>query len=538
MPPDILAQNIQRAMALFQRRAFAEAESSCQSILLQFGEEANALMILGLIQLEAGQSNVAIGFLERARAANLSHIHVLANLGIAYRSVGRLSEARGALESALQIDWKFAIAHTSLGNVLLDMGDRVGAKGSYERAVAAQPNAVDAIANLARIAEESHRLSDALRLSQRALTLMPGHSLAGLTLARALQRSGETERAVTEYERLLRAASLSQTNRIVVAGYMGEGLEKLGRYHEAFAAFKEANDAQFALHAQDFGAESGFLSPVRVAGLTSFIEQEDLSLWTVSPPVDRVPVFLIGFPRSGTTLLDQILSSHPDVTTLEERDTLVDVCRELLGSSIDPRRWRDLADSDVERLRELYWTQVRAGLSSDLARRVFVDKLPLNAVLLPLIYRLFPTAKIVLALRDPRDSVLSCFQQRFGMNGAMYQLLRLETAVSYYDQVMRLVQLCRGKLSLQFHALRYEDVVTQFDGTIESLLQFLDLSWDDNVRNYAETAKSRSIGTPSASQVVQPLYVSAIGKWRNYRRELEPHLAKLGPWVATYGYEP
>ena len=165
---------------------------------------------------------------------------------------------------------------------------------------------------------------------------------------------------------------------------------------------------------------------------------------------------------------------------------------------------RCLSDNGIERLRDLYWKQVQTGLASELTKRVFVDKLPLS----------------------------------FSMNGAMYQLLRLGSAVAYYGKVMGLVQLCRDRLSLRFHAVRYEEVVTKFDGTIEKLLTFLDLKFDDNVRNYPETAKSRPIGTPSASQVVQPLYVSAIGKWRNYRRELEPHLAKLGPWVAAYGYEP
>jgi hypothetical protein len=157
---------------------------------------------------------------------------------------------------------------------------------------------------------------------------------------------------------------------------------------------------------------------------------------------------------------------------------------------------------------------------------------------LPVIYRLFPDAKIVLAVRDPRDTVLSCYQQRFGMNAAMFQLLRLDTATRYYDAAMRLVRACRAKLPLSVHEVRYEAVVSDFDATVGSVLGFLGVAWDDAVRNYAETAKTRAIGTPSASQVVQPLYATAQGKWRNYRSFLEPVLPALEPWVRVFDYEP
>jgi hypothetical protein len=164
--------------------------------------------------------------------------------------------------------------------------------------------------------------------------------------------------------------------------------------------------------------------------------------------------------------------------------------------------------------------------------------LPLNATLLPVIYRLFPQAKIVFAVRDPRDCVLSCYQQRFGMNAAMFQLLRLETAAAYYDAVMGLVRVCRERLPLDVHEVRHEAVVGDFDAAVGALLSFLGLTWDDAVRGYAETARRRVIATPSAAQVVQPLYTSSQGKWRNYRRFLAPVLPVLDPWVAAFGYEP
>jgi hypothetical protein len=180
---------------------------------------------------------------------------------------------------------------------------------------------------------------------------------------------------------------------------------------------------------------------------------------------------------------------------------------------------------------------VRGAGSGALRKRVFVDKQPMNAVLLPLIHRLFPAAPIVLAVRDPRDVVLSCYQQRFGMNVAMFQLLRLDSATAYYDAVMRLIAVCREKLPLRVHPVKYEDVVTDFEATLRGLLGFLGLEWDERVRGYTDTARERAIGTPSAAQVVRPLYGSARGRWRNYRTFLEPHLPTLSAWAASFGYE-
>jgi hypothetical protein len=142
-----------------------------------------------------------------------------------------------------------------------------------------------------------------------------------------------------------------------------------------------------------------------------------------------------------------------------------------------------------------------------------------------------------LALRDPRDVLLSCYQQRFAMNPAMYQLLRLDTAAAYYDTVMNLVELCRGKLPLRIYPVKYEDVVANLEATMRAVLEFLGLDWHRGLHEHAETARTRIISTPSAAQVVRPLYASSCGRWRNYREFLRPSFATLERWVQTLGYD-
>jgi tetratricopeptide (TPR) repeat protein len=529
-------QLLQRATAAMERRAFGEAVSLCEQVIARFGEEPNALMLLGLARMEAGDVAGAIGLYERARRLMPEHIHVLTNLGAAYRAAGRFGDARFVLEEALRIDRRHVIAQNSLGNVLLDLGARDDAKRAYERAVEQKPAYADPIAGLARIAEEEHRLGDALGLANRALGVAPQNVSAQLTRAKVLLRRDEAAAAARALETLLAGGRLTPTNSIVAQGHLGEAYERLGRFDDAFEAFTRSNRSleQAAL---SFARDRSYLSPQAVVRLTDYVASSNVRQWRDAPAASRTPVFLIGFPRSGTTLVDQILASHPNVTTLEERDNLLEAGQRLLGADADFTRLAQVSNDEIERLRASYWASVDAGLGGAALRDVFVDKLPLNATLLPLIHRLFPGAKFVLALRDPRDCVLSCYQQRFGMNAAMYQLLRLDTAAAYYDAVMRLVQTCRAKLLLDVQEVRYESVLDDFDASVGALLTFLGLAWDDAVRGYAETAKRRVIATPSASQVVRPLYTSSRGKWRNYRRFLEPVLPVLEPWVAAFGYE-
>ncbi len=535
-PADSLSELIPRALSALGRKAWGEAAEIANAVLRRFGPEANALMVLAIIRAESDDRPGAIDLYERALAVNPRHIHVLVNLGSLYRASGRFEDARRTLDAALRVDARFAIAHHNLGNVLLDIGERSQARRSYESAVALDGRYPDPLASLASMAEEEHRLGDARSLARRALQLAPRNVLASLALARVCVREDDALGASAILEALLQDADLSITNRVLAQGILGDAYDKLGRYSEAFAAFTEANALQHAQCAPIIALERGPLTPVSVARLSAYAASVDLSLWRGTPSLKATPVFLVGFPRSGTTLLDQILASHSKVTTLEERDTLLDAATELMA---DGRfeRWAELSDAEIEALRERYWQRVRSSGFVEQPARVFIDKQPLNAVLLPLIYRLFPSARIILAIRDPRDVVLSCYQQRFGMNAAMYQLLRLDSATAYYDAVMRLISICRARFPLRYHVVRYEDVVAKFELTLSDTLAFLGLEWEEDLRGFAETARKRTINTPSAAQVVRPLYGSSRGRWRNYAEYLSPYFDVLMPWVQALGYE-
>jgi hypothetical protein len=244
---------------------------------------------------------------------------------------------------------------------------------------------------------------------------------------------------------------------------------------------------------------------------------------------------LLGFPRSGTTLLERVLTVSPQVIASEERETLTEATTEFMRGPATLDRLAAISPTEADRHRALYWTRVRE-LGADPAGRVFIDKLPLNTIKLPLIAKLFPEAKILFAVRDPRDVVLSCFRQRFRVNPSMFEFLTLEGAARFYAQVMRLSELYRDRFALTVFEHRYEDLVSDFEGRAQDVCGFIGVDWTPDMRRFAERGARRSVATPSAAQVSRGLYDGA-GQWRRYADQLAPVMDILAPWVERFGYE-
>jgi hypothetical protein len=334
---------------------------------------------------------------------------------------------------------------------------------------------------------------------------------------------------------------LDEENRVIALGLLGDLHDAEGRPAEAFAAYQASNAGLKAMHAARFGAP-GTITPLdHAARLISWFEAADPEPWRDAPIAQpgandpKMHVFLVGFPRSGTTLLENVLAAHPDVVSLEETNCLESASAAYLTSAEGLEQLARIGPADAARERASYWSKVRQ-FGVEPRGRVFIDKMPLASVALPLVAKLFPDARILFARRDPRDVVLSCFRRRFGMNPSMYQLLTLENAAAYYDAVMRLSDLYRDILPLRQHLVRYENLVEDFEGTARAACDFLGLEWNQDLLDFAAKARARGIATPSASQVVRGLNREGQGVWRRYREQMAPVLPLLEPWVGRFGY--
>ncbi|MGH8414421.1 MAG: sulfotransferase family protein, partial [Gammaproteobacteria bacterium] len=249
------------------------------------------------------------------------------------------------------------------------------------------------------------------------------------------------------------------------------------------------------------------------------------------------PVFLLGFVRSGTTLMDTILQIHPQVIVLEEEPT-IDVV--LQAAQALPGGYPDclamLAPTQLATLRSLYWKTV-TGITGPLTPEIrLIDKFPLNSVHAPLMYALFPEARFLFALRHPCDVVLSSFMQMFGPGGALANFSTLEGGATMYAKVMELWIRYLDALPLRVHTLRYEDLVADTDRTMTDALDFLGLETRQTLR-HTEKAKQRGrIYTPSYHQVIQPIYRDALGRWQRYQKYFGRALGILQPFADRFGY--
>jgi len=501
------AEALGRAVALQPR--VAAAQRNYAQALLAAGRDADAL--------DAAR--------EAARLAPAEPSILLA-FGAMLRRAGRIEEALSPLEKAARLAPGEAEAWIELGRLRWALRDEAGAEAAYREALRLAPAAPLAWLELGILFERANQL-DAVPglLAEAAAAGADGPALNYLH-AIVLRREGRLEAALAAA--LAAPAELEPERRAALIGRLADALD---RPDEAFAAFTDMNAA--AAEAAAGCDASGYRA--RIDAMTATMTPDWFARWRRMPVGTRpAPIFLVGFPRSGTTLLDTFLMGHPDVHVLEEEPVL-----ERAGAALgDFARLPDLDDAETDRLRRAYF-QALDAIAPAAAGKTVVDKLPLNILGAPLIHRLFPDAKIVLSLRHPCDAVLSGYMQAFEPNDAMANFLDLGDAAALYDKVFGFWERCRSGLPLDVHPLRYERLIAEPEAEMRALIRFVGLPWTPDLLDHRRTAAARgTIVTPSYAQVTQPLYRAAAGRWERYRAQMAQVLPLLCPWAERHGYGP
>ncbi|MBS0385300.1 MAG: sulfotransferase, partial [Proteobacteria bacterium] len=442
---------------------------------------------------------------------------------------GDANKARAALTRAAEAG--DAGAWRRLGDLERDSGRTRSSIAAYQNAIAADASAGLSHEALAHLYEATHDLTRAREHAAKALALKPDAHRARLAVVRVMLRENEFADAIAMATPLATSETASLEHRSMAWGLIGDAQDRMGEYESAFNAFTASNELTLQEHAAWLQPTANIFQPRQVQRMADMAARANVSSWRWPQRLDLTSkVFLIGFPRSGTTLLDQVLSSHANIHCLTEEPFLYQSLGAVFSSSAKLDGFEGANNDEISVVRAAYARYVESALTGE-AKEVIVDKLPLNTVLLPLIKRVFENPKIIFALRDPRDVILSCYQQRFGMNDSMAQFLRLETAAAYYDLVMNVFQASRERLQLDIHIIRYEDVVSNLEREARRVAAFLGLEFDPAMLDYQATATRRGVGTPSARQVILPLYSRSVGRWRNYKQQLAPVLPTLDRWV-------
>ena len=474
-------------------------------------------------QLALENSAAAIAALERAVVLAPDDADFRANVAAARLRAGDVAGAEKDLRKALTLDRNNYSAGQNLG-ALLSKQKRLGEALPYLEQAARHPDCqTETKLNLAAAYEKLNRLADAERTLDGLVET--DHPATVIQRARLLRRRDRPEAALALLQQSDYGVDLDALDQEVAGDWCHEialCADLLGRSDLAYENMLAAK-ARWRRAAGSKGGE-GFLEKVRRLRHATGTEDGhgvDDSANAHLP----AQVFFVGFPRSGTTLLEVMLDAHPGIVTTAEA--------EILASVLDNGDRTDLAAPRTRYLESL--VQLRGDIEP---ATTIVDKQPLNLIYCRSIDELFPHARLLVALRDPRDVVLSCLMQRFRRNAAMRNFDTLESTVALYEAVMGLWLEARSSLRLPWHEYRYEDLISDRETTLAGILKFIGVPWHADMDEYRDLAAAREINTPSYSGVVEPIYKRAVGRWRAYESHLAPARDRLAPFVAAFGYDP
>lgn len=487
---------------------------------------------IGLSQQILGQIGPAIDSYKKTLALNPNLPEAWNNQGVVQQMDGDWETALESYRNALNLNDNYAEAHNNLGTLYNLQDMQASAKDCFETAIRHNAKYAPAYTNLCELLEKRNQPQDMLAVvasAKEQFQTLPADLRYFEALGIYRQKDFEQAHHLIADISVDQIAEQRKTSFLHLAAQIAHNL---GHTDQAYDLFQQMNDvfaqsAEFAQHDVD-GLFQRITDDAHAAlSLPGYSAQilDDAS----------APVFLIGFPRSGTTLLDTVLMGHSGISVVEEQNMVPQMEHAVLDKN---SIWHaeHLSDQDVLRARTVYYETLAQHVRD--TGQVVIDKMPLNITKVPLIQRVFPNARYILALRHPLDSILSCWMQNFALNAAMGNMLDIARIAKFYDYSMRIFDAATTRYGLNVHRVRYEDLVVDLEGSARAAIDFLGLDWQDELLDYQATAKARGrIHTPSYAQVVQPLYKSASNRWRAYEHHLTEERAALSKWMTAYGYD-
>ncbi len=486
--------------------------------------------------LETGQFQEALRTFHHARALTPNDPMILNGIAGALSATGAHPEALKMLDASLQLNPELVTTNYLRGWTFEAMRDSKRARKAYERTLSLSPRHVGALAGLASVGARMHDFDLAREKAEQALALEPTQPTAATALALADIAAGVPTAAESQMRTLLKSP-ISQAAQAVAWGVLGDALDAQDRTDEAFDAYSSENAVLRTLHANHTAPEDLILTDLQAlaSNLEAMTDRWSNTVAKGVPGGAAKHVFLLGFMRSGTTLLEHVLASHPKIVSLEEVDLLAEPAQTYLSTADGLRRLQAASEEELNDVRDSYWRAVRErGLDPE--AKILLDKLPLNTAKLPLIARLFPDSRVLFAVRDPRDVILSCFRRHFAIQSLTYAFLTLESTARLYDATMKIGNWSRINLPISSHLLRYEQLVDDFERQVRAVCDFIGVEWTEQFQDFAKLASTREISSLSASQVRRGLYAEGAGRWRAYASKLTPVLPILEPWIRKFGY--
>jgi tetratricopeptide (TPR) repeat protein len=521
------AGRLEPALAAYQRAAALGASS------------ASFHYNVGLLQVDRGDYEAARKELAEAHRLAPRDAEIAYQYGVACQESSRLDEGASAVANWSRLEGLSTELIAKLAVLLLNLGRPADADVAFETARSDPRPSPEARLQIATALERTNRLTEARRELDILLALPADGrrdvDVRGLD-GRLAQREGEHETAARIYRELADACAEEERKHYVLYP-LAKSLDALGRYDEAFATLEHAHRSHRRFMERmtpDIAVRRN--EPMRIA--RRGCDPGDVAEWRHehAPAASESPVFIVAYPRSGTTLLEHTLDAHPGLRTMDEQPVLQLALERLAGPGVHyPERLAALTATQLDNARRHYWSLVASKVQLEPGQRL-LDKNPLNIVRLPAIRRLFPNSPIVLAIRHPCDVILSCYMQHF--RAEFGWLCRdLDTLSTAYTRSFDFWYGQAALLEPRVLEIRYERFVVDFERHVRELAEFLELSWDAAMLSPGLRARDRGfISTPSYAQVIEPVNTRSVDRWRNYGRHFQPVVSRVRPYLDRWGY--
>jgi tetratricopeptide (TPR) repeat protein len=565
---------IRNAASAFDAGDAGQAAALCASILTQVPGHVRALKLLAQVRRQENKPEAVEKLLLRAFQAHPNDDGAACDLALHYFQKRDLPAAERHARFGVRLAPTNAQAHNLMGMILteqhrtpagefhyrraLELHPPVGklcanlglnlkqqgkveeAERFYRQAMELEPENVDSLLGWVRLEEARANIDRAQELLDQAETLRPKHPALPHTRALLLRRRKRLEDALQALE--VDFTPDRPANTLIQQNYeKGEILDKLGRYAEAFAAFEAANGAVRASGLRDYGKTHTENMTARLKALFTPERCALLPRAQTAEPGRPQPLFIIGFPRSGTTMVEQIVTSHPEVHAGDELHFMWDLTRigqQILNSELGyPEYLVDLWMGDnqgaLDNFRDYYLKRSLQIGACDPAKPWFTDKMPLNETNLGLIHLVFPHSPVIHLVRHPLDVILSCFFNDLTHGNNMSY--GLESAAHHYVTIRGLLDHYLEVLDVRYLPVKYEDIVEDPEPWVRRVLDFAGLEFDPRCMAFHENR--RYARTASYAQVTEKLYTRSRFRYRHYMKQLEPILPLLEPVIQRLGYD-
>ena len=498
-----------------------EAEQFYRRILRHNPRNVDAMRLLALIALKAGRADEAENLLDRAIALAPDYLHAIFDLGRLRKDQDRYGEALECFDRAIALEPGNPQAHFLRGSTLAPAAFTHEAIAAYQRCLELKPDHVGALLGLGHVLKAVGRYHEAVASYSECIRRRPESGETYWSLAN-LKTYRFDDGAIAEMERRVSETGLNVQSQVNFLFALGKAHEDCGDFDRAWQYYRAGNTKQRSEVAYD---------PVQTESmndrLISVFSADFLHSRQGTGLADPAPIFIMGLPRSGSTLLEQILASHSQVEGTSELPYLGRVATSLNRNRADtisyPEAVRELQPRNFRSLGEDYLFSARMHRRADAPR--FIDKMPNNFPNIGLLSLILPQAKIIDARRHPLDACFSCYRQLFAKGQAFtYDLTEIG---EYYLQYQRMMDHWVSVLPGRVLTVQYEDVVTDFEPQVRRLLEFCRLPWDETCLRFYES--ERPVRTPSSEQVSQPIYDRSIGHWSHYQRELGELIEVIAP---------